>query len=256
MKKKILIVDDEQIARERIKRLLASYAGAALEVLEAENAPQALEMLKASAYDIVFLDIQMPVMTGFDLLYQLEKRPFQIIFQTAYDEFAVRAFEVNACDYLLKPFTEERLLSALNKALATQAATASVSTVSASRLDALEQHLEKAKVYLNNVTSKNGAITKVLRVADIYAFKSEDHYTFAMTPQGEFIIDNSLGFLEKHLDPQLFIRTHRSHIVKNDMIDRVGGAEEPVVYLKGDIEIPLSREGRKKVLSRTKSQSI
>lgn len=247
MKKSILIVDDEQIARERIKRFLESYSRHVLEVAEAENAPQALEMIRNTKYDVIFLDIQMPVMTGFDLLYQLEKRPFQIIFQTAYDEFAVKAFEVNACDYLLKPFTEERLFSALGKAL---------SAASTSQIDSLAQHLEKAKVYLNNVTSKNGAITKVLRVADIYAFKSEDHYTFAMTSQGEFIIDNSLGFLEKHLDPQLFIRTHRSHIVKNDMIDRVGGAEDPVVYLKGNIEIPLSREGRKKVLGRTKSNSI
>jgi two-component system, LytTR family, response regulator len=254
MKKRILIVDDEQMARERIKRFLSFYKTGAIEVSEAENAPQALEMIKTSGYDVIFLDIQMPVMSGFDLLYQLEERPFQIIFQTAYDEFAVKAFEVNACDYLLKPFTEERLLSALNKALTVQASVAK--QPESSRLEALEQHLEKAKIFLNNVTSKNGAITKVLRTSEIYAFKSEDHYTFAMTSQGEFIIDNSLSFLEKHLDPQLFIRTHRSHIVKNEMIDRVGGAEEPIVYLKGDIEIPLSREGRKKVLSRTKYQSI
>ena len=252
MKKSILIVDDEQMARERIKRFLASYTAYPLEIAEAENAPQALEMIKNKIYDVVFLDIQMPVMTGFDLLYQLEDRPFQIIFQTAYDEFAVKAFEVSACDYLLKPFNEERLISALNKALA-----AARSAPLAKRgLESLEQQLEKSKIYLNSVTSKNGTITKVLRIADIYAFKSEDHYTFAMTSHGEFIIDNSLSFLEKHLDPQAFIRTHRSHIVKADMIDRVGGAEEPVVFLKGSIEIPLSREGRKKVLSHIKPKSI
>ncbi len=248
MKKSILIVDDEQMARERIKRFLTAYTTHPLEIAEAENAPQALEMIKNKTYHVVFLDIQMPEMTGFDLLYQLEERPFQIIFQTAYDEFAVKAFEVNACDYLLKPFTEARLIGALNKALSAPSLK--------QELESLERHLEKSKIYLNSVTSKNGAITKVLRIADVYAFKSEDHYTFAMTSQGEFIIDNSLSFLEKHLDPQAFIRTHRSHIVKADMIDRVGGAEEPVVFLKGSIEIPLSREGRKKVLSHIKPKSI
>lgn len=248
MKKSILIVDDEQMARERIKRFLTACTTHPLEIAEAENAPQALEMIKNKTYHVVFLDIQMPEMTGFDLLYQLEERPFQIIFQTAYDEFAVKAFEVNACDYLLKPFTEARLIGALNKALSAPSLK--------QELESLERHLEKSKIYLNSVTSKNGAITKVLRIADVYAFKSEDHYTFAMTSQGEFIIDNSLSFLEKHLDPQAFIRTHRSHIVKADMIDRVGGAEEPVVFLKGSIEIPLSREGRKKVLSHIKPKSI
>ncbi len=101
----ILIVDDENLARERIKRLLKNFH-LDHKIYEAENAPAALTQIRDIKPQILLLDIQMPVMNGFDLLYQLEERPFAIIFQTAYDEFAIKAFEENACDYLLKPFTE------------------------------------------------------------------------------------------------------------------------------------------------------
>lgn len=239
--KKILIVDDEKIARDRIKRFLASLEKEII-ISEAENAPEALEIIKKEKPDVLFLDIQMPVMTGFDLLYQIEDRSFQIIFQTAYDEFAVKAFDVNACDYLLKPFTEERLLASINKAFQLLQQN--------DNIQSLEKHLEASKIYLNTVISKSGATTKLLKVAEIMAFKSEDHYTFAITGKGEFIIDNSLSFLEEKLDPNLFLRCHRNNIVKVEEIEKIGSTENSVLYLKNGTELPLSRENRKKLKER------
>lgn len=239
--KKILIVDDEKIARDRIKRFLTSLEKEII-ISEAENAPVALEIIKKEIPDVLFLDIQMPVMTGFDLLYQIEDRSFQIIFQTAYDEFAVKAFDVNACDYLLKPFTEERLLASINKAFQLLQQNDNIRS--------LEKHLEASKIYLNTVISKSGATTKLLKVAEIMAFKSEDHYTFAITGTGEFIIDNSLSFLEEKLDPNLFLRCHRNNIVKVEEIEKIGSTENSVLYLKNGTELPLSRENRKKLKER------
>lgn len=239
--KKILIVDDEKMARDRIKRFLTSLVSK-IQVVEAENAPEALEKIKNDKPDILLLDIQMPVMTGFDLLYQIEERNFQIIFQTAYDEFAVKAFEVNACDYLLKPFTEERLLTAMRKAFSLLEQNTNIQK--------LEKHLESSKVYLNTVISKSGTTTRLLKVTDIMAFKSEDHYTFAVTDKGEFIIENSLSWLEEKLDPNLFVRCHRSNLVQTEYIEKIGNTDSSLIYLKNGIELPLSRESRKKLKER------
>lgn len=239
--KKILIVDDEKIARDRIKRFLTSLVSK-IQVVEAENALEALEKIKNDKPDILLLDIQMPVMTGFDLLYQIEERNFQIIFQTAYDEFAVKAFEVNACDYLLKPFTEERLLAAMKKAFSLLDQNMNIQK--------LEKHLESSKVYLNTVISKSGTTTRLLKVTDIMAFKSEDHYTFAVTDRGEFIIENSLSWLEEKLDPNLFVRCHRSNLVQMKYIEKIGNTDSSLIYLKNGIELPLSRESRKKLKER------
>lgn len=239
--KKVLIVDDEKMARDRIKRFLTSLTNN-IQIFEAENAPEALEKIRNDKPDILLLDIQMPVMTGFDLLYQIEDRNFQIIFQTAYDEFAVRAFEVNACDYLLKPFTEERLLAAMNKAFRLLDQNINIQK--------LEKHLESSKIYLNTVVSKSGTSTRLIKVRDIMAFKSEDHYTFAMTDQGEFIIENSLSWLETKLDPNIFIRCHRSNLVQIEYIEKIGNTDNSFIYLKNGLELPLSRESRKKLKER------
>ncbi len=239
--KKLLIVDDEKMARDRMKRLLTSLASK-IQISEAENGPEAFEKIKHDKPDILLLDIQMPVMTGFDLLYQIEERNFQIIFQTAYDEFAVKAFEVNACDYLLKPFTEERLLAAMKKAFSLLEQNANIQK--------LEKHLELSKVYLNTVISKSGMSTRLLKITDIMAFKSEDHYTFALTDKGEFIIENSLSWLEEKLDPHLFVRCHRSNLVQTEYIEKIGNTDSSFIYLKNGAELPLSRESRKKLKKR------
>lgn len=245
--KKILIVDDEKIARDRMHRFLNSYSEP-LEIIEATNGPEAIAAILEGKPDIVLLDIQMPEMTGFDVLYQIELRNFQVIFQTAYDEFAIKAFEVNACDYLLKPYPEEKFHAALKKALLAQDQQL--------KLQHLENHLKQSKKFIKTLTTKVGSQTKIIDIQAIQYFKSEDHYTFAVTNENEFInefiIDLSLNSLEEKLNPDDFVRCHRNCLVRFALIEKIGGADAPTIFLKGGAELLVSRENRKKIIQHLK----
>lgn len=237
--KKILIVDDENMARQRMLRFLEKFPEK-MEIYEASNGPEALQLIKEKKPDIVFLDIQMPEMSGFDLLYNLSERQFQVVFQTAYDEFAIKAFEVNACDYILKPYSEEKFCLALRKALLAYSQQA--------QLRQLEAHLKASKNYINTVIAKVANQTKVITLDEVVYFKSEDHYTFAVTSKNEFIIDLSLNALEEKLNPEAFSRSHRNCIVKIAEIESIGASDSSSIKLKTGIEAPVSRENRKKFL--------
>lgn len=243
MTKKILIVDDEKIARDRMLRFLKTYPDK-IEIFQATNGPEALASIRENQPDVVFLDIQMPEVTGFDVLYQIKERSFQVVFQTAFDEFAIKAFEVNACDYLLKPYTEEKMQAALKKALKAHD--------QQSKLNKLEDHLKKSENYLKTLVTKKGNQTKIIDIEDVDYFKSEDHYTFAMTKNNEFIIDLSLNSLEEKINPKIFTRSHRNCIVKISLIDSIGSTENSTILLKSGIELPVSRENRKKLLREIK----
>jgi len=243
MSKRILIVDDEKIARDRMLRFLKSYPEK-LEIFEASNGPETLSAIETKKPDVIFLDIQMPEMTGFDVLYQIEERKFQVIFQTAFDEFAIKAFEVSACDYLLKPYPEEKLHAALKKAF--------VANDQQRRLLQLEEHLKKSENYLKSLVTKKGTQTKIIDLQDVHYFKSEDHYTFAVTASSEFIVDLSLNSLEEKLDPEAFVRCHRNCLVKRSQIECISGSESSTIRLKAGAELPVSRENRKKLLQQAK----
>ena len=245
MLRKILIVDDETIARDRMLRFIKSYPEK-FDVTAAANGIEALQFIKDTQPDVIFLDIQMPQMSGFDVLYQIEDRDFQVVFQTAFDEFAIKAFEVNACDYLLKPYAEEKFHAALKKALNEKE--------QRDRLQQLENHLKKAEQFIKTLVTKKGDQVKIIDLEDVLYFKSEDHYTFAVTAINEFIIDLSLNSLEEKLNPEIFLRCHRNCIVKFPYIDRVGSTESFNLVLKNGAKLPLSRESRKKLLRRIKSK--
>jgi two-component system LytT family response regulator len=237
--RKVLVVDDEKIARDRMLRFLKSYPEK-LEIYEATNGPEALQKIADHQPEVVFLDIQMPEMDGFDILYQIEDRHFQVVFQTAFDEFAIKAFEVNACDYLLKPYAEEKFHAALKKAL--------LEKDRQNRLFQLEEHLRKSEKFMKKLVIKKGTQTKILDLDEICYFKSEDHYTFAVTAGAEYIIDLSLNSLEEKLNPNLYFRSHRNCIVKLNLVDRIGNAEDSTIILKSGVSLPVSRESRKKLL--------
>ncbi len=241
--KKILIVDDEQIARQRLTRFLNETA--AFQIQEAENGLAAIEKIEQFKPDIVFLDIQMPGLTGFDVLQQIESRTFQIIFQTAYDEYALQAFEESACDYLLKPFTKERFDKALNKALAMQGQQETLSL--------LESNLKKDQRFLNKVTFKQGGKLKILSIERVSSFVSQDHYTCAQTLEGiEHIVDFSIAYLVKHLNPDHFVRCHRNGIVAIEQIKSVGDTNQSQIELKNGGVLQLSRSNRTLVLQKLK----
>lgn len=238
---KILVVDDESLARERIIRFLKKFSDL-FEIFEAQNGPQALYLISEIKPQIVFLDIQMPEMSGFDIIYQIKEKNFQIIFQTAYDEFAIKAFEVNACDYLLKPFTEEKLHKALKKALNLHE--------QSEKLQNLESNLKKQCNYLKTILVKKNNEYSILKVIDILYFKSEDHYTFAYTDKKEFIIDLSLNQLEDKLNVDEFFRIHRNSLVRIAEIESLSSAEESSLKLKNGVALDISRNSRKSLLKR------
>jgi two-component system LytT family response regulator len=228
---KALIVDDERIARQELRRLLAEHPE--IEIAgEARNGDEALKAIAQLAPDLVFLDIQMPGMTGFELLDRMEDVP-QIIFTTAYDEYAVKAFEVNALDYLMKPIAPERLAGALRK----------VRTMTAAMKAA-----RSATKQLERVFVRDGERCWIVRVDEIYLLESEGNYTrlyFGRTAgdAARPMIPKSLSALEQRLDPAVFFRAGRKHIVNLKWIDRVanGVADNLVVTLKTGQEIEMSR---------------
>lgn len=233
--KRILIVDDEALARQRIKRYL-KQAQMDFFIEEAESGIEAVEKINALKPDIIFLDVEMPGLSGFDVLKQLPKRPFHIVFQTAYDEFAVQAFEQQACDYLLKPFTAERFGQALENVLGRIA--------NEEKLKALEAKISEKQGYLRKFIVKQGSRLRIVEDQEIACFVSRDHYTcvyFAGLREG--ITDLSLSNLLERLDPQAFRQLHRNNIVRVASIVSLSlsrnGAME--VELDNGLRLPVSR---------------
>jgi two-component system, LytTR family, response regulator len=234
--KRILIVDDEELARQRLARYLRQTTGEFV-LAEAESGIDAVEKILAFKPDIVFLDVEMPGLSGFEALQQLPERPFQIVFQTAFDEFAVRAFEEQACDYLLKPFTIERFHQALTNALTRVA--------SEERLKALEARISERDGFLRRLVVKQGGRWRVVEEPEIVCFVSRDHYT-CVTFDGlrEGITELSLSNLQARLDPLAFKQLHRNNIVRVDAVvalslTRNGRME---IELKNGMRLPVSRK--------------
>jgi len=233
--KRILIVDDEAPARERLGRLLVA-GGASVQVDYAVNGFEALAKIKLLPPDILFLDIQMPGMTGFEVLQNLEKRDFQVIFQTAYDQFAIRAFEESACDYLLKPFEAERLNKAVDRALA--------GIVARGQIERLESALKSSSNHLQKIAISQGNKAFQLSVDDVVCFTSQDHYTRIFTGDKDYVTDLSLTHLEERLDPERFFRCHRSHIVAVPHVASLQKGPRMTVRFANDMEIEVSRQNR------------
>ena len=239
--KRILVVDDEALARRRILRHLRE-AGPPLIVEEAESGLRAVELIHAFRPDVVFLDVEMPGLSGFEVLRQFERRPFQVVFETAYDEFAVRAFEEQACDYLLKPFTADRLLKALARALDRAADEA--------RLGALEAQLAARDGYLRRLTVKQGGRWRVVGEEEVACFVSRDHYTCVHFGDGrEAIIDLSLASLSGRLDPRVFQRLHRHSLVRLSAVVSLSVSRQGEMWaeLANGLRLPVSRSRRRSV---------
>lgn len=221
---KALLVDDERIARQELRRLLLAHPEIEI-AAEAQNAEQALELIHKLGPDVVFLDIQMPGMTGFELLNRLDDVP-QIIFTTAYDQHAIRAFEVNALDYLLKPIVPARLAAAVQKL-----------------------RPRKTPPRLEQVFVRDGERCWLVRVADIYLLESEGNYTRVCFKSERPLIARSLAALEARLDPAIFFRTSRAQIVN------LKWAEKVETGPAGNLEITL-RSGETIAVSRRQSAAL
>jgi two-component system, LytTR family, response regulator len=204
-----ILADDEKPSRDRLRLALAGYPGIEI-IAEATNGVQALELIRGLRPQLVFLDIQMPLMTGFEVLRQLKTRP-SVIFITAYDEYALKAFEVHAVDYLLKPFSKERLFDALNHALEEPGRIAAGDTTG--KIDRLVQDHIHTEPYISRLSIKTGRIYRVLPVSQVEFFKAEDGLVFWVEGADRHLVDETLGDLESRLDPALFMRVHRNALV-------------------------------------------
>jgi len=210
---RVVLVDDEPLARARARRLLAGIGGTEI-VGEAGSVPEALKVVEAQRPDLVLLDVQMPGEDGFALLAKLEHRP-AVIFVTAYDQYAVRAFEENAVDYLLKPFRAERLAAALARA-----------RTELTRPDDLSRRLEellaavgpraRAATHLDRFTVRLGQRQLIVKAEDVLWFGAEDKLVFAATETHRHYVNFTLDDLERRLDPVRFVRVHRSAIANLD----------------------------------------
>ena len=223
-----LLVDDERLARQELRRLLAAHADVAI-VGEAANADDAVARLADPSIDLVFLDIQMPGGSGFDVLERLEQVPL-VVFTTAFDEYAVRAFEVNAFDYLMKPVRPERLASVLDKAR---------TTLTASR----DERVERRRTSTDRVFLRDGERVWILQWGEIELFEVEGNYVRAYVGSDRPLVRASLNALEARLDPAIFFRASRQYIVNLRFIESVETAPDDsyVVRMKNKMEIPVSR---------------
>ncbi|MFY7840400.1 MAG: LytR/AlgR family response regulator transcription factor [Lacibacter sp.] len=240
MNYKVLIIDDEPLARSMVTEYLQAHP----QFIIAEECNNGFEGVKAVLQhnpDLIFLDIQMPKITGFEMLELLEEPP-AVIFTTAFDEYAVQAFEKNAVDYLLKPFSQQRFDKAITKWLEQEKTTA----VSHEPLlkDAAKHPLQAGRVVV-----KTGTKITIIPLQDIHYFEAADDYVKIVTASGSFLKKQTMSFFEDSLDAAQFVRTHRSFIVQLKEITRIDPYEKEnhVALLRSGEKIPVSRGGYPKL---------
>lgn len=215
---KTIIVEDETLARNRLKRLLAPYTHEIELIGEAENGKRGLELIEALKPDLVFLDIQMPLLSGFEMLSHLSFQPY-IIFTTAYDQYALKAFEKNSIDYLLKPIKEERVKKSIDKLIALK----NLGQNNSQEIEGLQdliRHLKQPK-RIKSIKVNIGDRIEIIDIDNIIFFKAEDKLTKVVTISGkDYWFDPSLKKLEEKL-PEHFIRLNRSHLVNDNHVSTI-----------------------------------
>ena len=227
----VLIVDDEPPARMRLKRLLAAHHDVTV-IGECADGASAIQMIENSAPDLVLLDIQMPELDGFDVLQALEvPRLPEIIFVSAFDQYALRAFQVHALDYVLKPVEAERLADALDHAR--RRVRERVATDDP-RLAGLLNELTRTRPFLTRVPVRTEHRVRVIDLADVDWIGAADNYVALHCGRREFLVRDTITGIERRLDPAHFVRIHRSTIVR---IDRI---VELLPDLHGDFQVRLS----------------
>lgn len=225
---KTLVVDDEPLARIRMKKMLQEYPQDIEVIDEAASGEEALNKIKSLSPDLVFLDIQMPDMNAFDVLESLNEDDIPlIVFTTAFDNYALRAYEENTVDYLLKPIEDERLLLTIEKLRKQSKALISGENdlLNSFSWEKLKQLVSSKQTYLSRIQVRIGDRTILVNVDEIIRFQSEEKYTMLYTSSNHYLIDTPLVELETNLNPQQFVRVHRAHLVAIDYIAEIQRAE-------------------------------
>lgn len=240
---KVIIVDDEKLARDIVKNYLSKYDNVKL-LAECSNGFEALKQISELKPDLVFLDIQMPKITGFELLEILDEPPV-IIFTTAFDQYALKAFEVNATDYLLKPFSEERFEEAMQKAFKLISNKADADK----KIEDLVKHIEKKDEFIDRIVVKTGQKISIVPTEDIRYIEAQDDYTMLYTEKGNLLKQKTMKYFEENLDPNHFLRIHRSYFVKINLIKQIEliDKESYRVVLHDGVKLPVSKTGYQKL---------
>ncbi len=241
---RVIIVDDEPLARAVLREHLGLHPDVEI-VGECANGFEAVKAIAELAPDLAFLDIQMPKLDGFEVV-ELAGAKTHYVFVTAYDQFALRAFDVHALDYLLKPFTRERLAQALAHARERLAAPA---TEGEAAMRALVSDAQARHQPIERVLIRDGARVQVIPVARIDYIEAQDDYVAICSEGRQWLKNQRMAELESQLDPQAFLRVHRSYIVNLGTIARIEptGKDGHCAVLKSGARIPISRSGYQKV---------
>ena len=229
----IIIVEDSRLARNELREMLQAHSD--IEVIaEAENVQQGIQLIDHHKPDLVLLDIHLPDGDGFQLLEQLQHVP-QVIFTTAYDQHALRAFQVNALDYLLKPIEPERLQTALQKVR--QNAVTEADTV-------IERKGRQDQLFI-----RDGEHCHFVRLGEVVLFEVEGNYSRVHFRDQKPLLARSLGYLEQRLDPSVFFRANRQELINFDYIQRIepGVGEGYIVTMKNGREVQVSRRQAKEL---------
>lgn len=231
---KVIIIDDEILARDIVKEYLRSYTDINI-VAECGDGFEGLKAIQQHHPDLIFLDIQMPKINGFEMLELIEDPP-PVIFTTAFDEFAIKAFEINAVDYLLKPFSKERFEKALSNHL---------ETAVVPNTQKILETVAQTSFQQDRVVVKDGNKIKIIPVHKIHFMEAADDYVKITTADGTYLKKSTMAFFEQSLLKHHFVRIHRSFIVNTTLITRIDAYEKEghLVLLSTGAKLPVSKSG-------------
>ncbi len=238
---KAIIIDDEKPARDIIRTFLKDFSD--IEVLaECSDGFAGLKAIQDLKPDLAFLDIQMPKLTGFEVLELIDNPPL-IIFSTAYDQYAIRAFEMNATDYILKPYSRERFAQAVGKVIAKLQSGIAIQP----EVQKIIMSADEKEELLNRIAVKTRHKVHVIGVGEIIYLEAEGDYVMIHTKDGNYLKEKTMKYFESHLDPEKYIRIHRSYIVNAEAIERIElyDKESYSVLLKNGASLRASSSGYK-----------
>lgn len=249
-----ILIDDEPLARMIVSEYLQTYQNITI-VQECNDGFKGLKAIQQHHPDLIFLDIQMPKINGFEML-ELVENPPAVIFTTAFDEYAIRAFETHAVDYLLKPFSKERFDKALRKWLdgfkpepeapaPAETAAPTPAPAGAPSTQSLLDTAAESPAQQHRVVVKTAGKIKIIPIEDIHYLEAADDYVKIHTHNGAFLKNRTMGFFEKVLDPTRFVRTHRSYMINIQQVTRIDPYEKDshLCILSSGARVPVSKAG-------------
>jgi two-component system LytT family response regulator len=241
--KRVLLIDDEPLARMVVLEYLQDFKDSIEVIQECNDGFEGLKAIQQHQPDLIFLDVQMPKINGFEML-ELVENPPAVIFTTAFDEYAIKAFEAHAVDYLLKPFSKDRFNKAVEKFLAQKPV-----EQPARQTENLLETAAQSPAQHERIVVKTGTKVKIIPVADVEYLEADDDYVSVHTKEGSFLKNKTMSFFEQTLDADQFVRVHRSYIIKIQDITRIDPYEKDahIAILKSGAKIPVSKTGYAKL---------